>query len=204
MFFRRKNEIEQEPFVYRLFGPGVGSVVLFVFEVLQIFVIAAAIIIPVRYFLIQPFIVKGASMEASYFDGEYLVIDELTPRFREYDRGEVVVFRPPNNSGQHYIKRVIGLPGESVELKEGTITIFNDEYPNGVQLQEDYIEVYTVGHQLVDLGLEEYYLLGDNRDHSLDSRKFGAVKEGSIVGRVWFRGLPFDRIGAVATPEYNF
>lgn len=204
MFFKRKKEIEQEPLAYRLFGPGLGSVVMFIFEVVQIFVIAAAIIIPVRYFLVQPFIVKGASMEGSYFDGEYLVIDELTPRFREYERGEVVVFRPPNSSGQHYIKRVIGLPGETVEVKDGKITIYNDEYPNGVQLQEEYIDDYTVGHQLVDLGLDEYYLLGDNRDHSLDSRKFGAVKEGAIVGRVWLRGLPLDRIGAIETPEYNF
>lgn len=204
MLFRRKKEIEQDPLAYRLFGPSIGAVVLFVFEVVQIFVIAAAIIIPVRYFLVQPFIVKGASMEANYFDGEYLVIDELTPRFREYERGEVVVFRPPNAGNQHYIKRIIGLPGETVEIKDGVITIYNEEYPNGAALEEDYIDEYTVGHQRVDLGLDEYYLLGDNRDHSLDSRKFGAVKEGSITGRVWFRGLPFDRMGTMPIPEYNF
>lgn len=203
MFFKRKQEIDQEPLMYRWFGPVLGSVALFVLEVVQIFVIAAAIIIPVRYFLIQPFIVKGASMEETYFDGEYLVIDEITSRFREYERGEVVVFRPPNDSSEHYIKRIIGLPGETVEIKDGKIMIFNDEYPNGTLLQEDYINDYTDGYVRVDLGLDEYYVLGDNRDHSLDSRKFGAIKAGSIVGRVWLRGLPFDRIGTIETPTYN-
>lgn len=204
LFKRKRTETEQEPWSYRVFGSTIGAVVLFLFEVVQIFVIAAAIIIPVRYFLIQPFIVKGASMEDNYFDGEYLVIDELTPRFRPYERGEVVVFRPPNGSDTHYIKRIIGLPGESVEIKDGTITIFNDEFPNGIAIEEDYIHEYTVGHQRVDLGLDEYYLLGDNRDQSLDSRKFGAVHESAITGRVWLRGLPLDRIGAVESPDYNF
>lgn len=204
MFFHQKKEDSKTPLPITLFGNVVGSLVLAALEAVKIFVIAAAIIIPVRYFLIQPFIVKGASMESSYYDGEYLVIDELTPRFRDYERGDVVVFRPPNDAGEHYIKRVIGLPGETVELKDGIITIFNEEYPNGIQLEEEYIDDYTSGHQRIDLSFDEYYLLGDNRDHSLDSRKFGTVKESSIIGKVWFRGLPFDRIGVIGSPEYNF
>ena len=204
MIFKRKQTSEEEPVIYRMFGPTLGAFVLFILEVVQIFIIVAAIIIPVRYFLVQPFIVKGASMEESYFDGEYLVVDELTPRFRDYERGEVLVFKPPTGAGQHYIKRVIGLPGETVEVNDGKIIIYNTEYPNGVVLQEDYIDEYTVGHQRIDLGLDEYYVLGDNRDHSLDSRTFGPVKEGLIVGRVWFRGLPIDRIGVTDVPNYNF
>jgi signal peptidase I len=204
MLFKRKQNEQVEPRIHQWFGPAIGSVLLFVLEVVQIFVIAAAIIIPVRYFLVQPFIVKGASMEASFFDGEYLIIDELTYRFREIERGETVVFRPPTSDSQHYIKRVIGLPGETVEIVDGKVVIYNDEYPNGIVLQEEYIDEYTSGHQRVVLGLDEYYFLGDNRDQSLDSRRFGAVKEDFIVGRVWLRGLPFDRMGAIDNPEYNF
>lgn len=190
--------------VYRVFGATLGAVVLFLTEVVQIVIIAAAIIIPVRYFLIQPFIVKGASMEPNYYDGEYLIIDEVTYRFRDVERGEIVVFRPPNNSSQFYIKRVIGLPGETVEILNGKITISNKEYPNGVNLSEIYIEDYTSGRERITLGLDEYYLLGDNRDASLDSRRFGAVSKDELVGRVWIRGLPLDRIGTIDNPDYNF
>lgn len=204
MLFKRNTGSDREPLAYRMFGQGVGSVVLFVVEIVQIFVIAAAIIIPVRYFLIQPFIVKGASMEPNFYDSEYLIIDEVTYRFREIERGEIVVFRPPNEASQHYIKRVIGLPGETIEVKDGGIFIYNKEFPNGTMLREDYIENYTQGHQRVVLGLDEYYLLGDNRDHSLDSRKIGPIKKSAIVGRVWIRGLPFDRIGTFPIPDYNF
>ncbi len=199
MLFKRQGD----PAPIRWFGTTAGSIVLFCLEILQIFLIAAAIIIPVRYFLIQPFIVKGASMETSYYDGEYLVIDELTPRFKDFVRGEVVVFRPATVQNQHYIKRVIGLPGESIEIRDGQVTVFNDQYPNGIVLQESYISEYTAGHQKIDLGLDEYYLLGDNRDHSLDSRTLGAVKVDAIVGRVWLRGLPFERMGVIQKPEYN-
>lgn len=203
MIFRRREK-ESEPWAIRVFGATFGSVVLFVSEVLQIVIIAAAIIIPIRYFLIQPFIVKGASMEPTYSDSDYLIIDQVTYEFREIERGEVVVFRPPNGASQFYIKRVIGLPGETVEIKDGKIYIYNSEFPNGIDLEEDYIEEYTEGRDRVTLGLDEYYLLGDNRDASLDSRKFGPVKDTSIVGRVWFRGLPFDHIGTLPNPEYNF
>lgn len=199
----RRQERETEPWAIRVFGGTIGSVVLFASEVIQIVIIAAAIIIPIRYFLIQPFIVRGASMEPSYHDSDYLIIDQFTFDFREIERGEVVVFRPPNGSNQFYIKRVIGLPGETVEIKQGKIIIYNSEYPNGIELDESYIDDMTDDRDRVTLGLHEYYLLGDNRDASLDSRKFGPVAEEAIIGRVWFRGLPFDSIGASEIPEYQ-
>jgi len=177
---------------------------MFLLEVVQIVIIAAAIIIPVRFFLVQPFIVKGASMEPNFFENEYLIVDEISYRFNDANRGDVVVFRPPTGVNDHYIKRIIGLPGETVEIKDGVISVFNDEYPNGVELREDYIEDYTSGHQRVTLSLNEYFVLGDNRDESLDSRKFGAVNEDLIVGKVWIRGLPFDRIGTIDLPYYSY
>ncbi len=181
-----------------------GAVVMFVVEIAQIAIFALAIILPVRYFLIQPFIVKGASMEPNFYDSEYLIVDELTYRFRDPERGEIVVFRPPNHEDQYYIKRVIGLPGEKVEVRNGKVTIFNDDYPNGVTLDETYIDEITQGKEQMTLGQDEYFLLGDNRDASLDSRYFGAVDRDNLVGRVWVRGLPIERASTFDTPSYDF
>jgi signal peptidase I len=175
----------------------------FLLEMAQIAAIAIAIILPVRYFLVQPFIVKGASMQPSYYENEYLIIDELTYRFRDPERGETVVFHPPGNKGQYYIKRVIGLPGETVEIRDGKMIIFNDEYPNGIALEETYLIEETEGTQRVQLGQDEYFLMGDNRDASLDSRAIGPIPFKNITGRVWIRGLPLDQAGVLEMPTYN-
>lgn len=202
MLFKRKDK-DKEPFVYRVFGRTLGAVVLFFVEVVQIIVIAAAIIIPIRVFLIKPFVVKGASMEPNFYNDEYLIIDEISYRFNDVKRGEIVVFIPPNNRSQFYIKRVVGLPGEEVEIVDGSIMIYNDEFPEGLVLEESYVDEYTHGRTRVLLGADEVYLVGDNRDHSLDSRSFGPVHINNIVGRAWLRGLPIDKIGTIIVPEYN-
>lgn len=179
----------------------------FVFEVVKVVVISLAIIIPVRYFLIQPFYVKGASMEPSFYDHEYLIIDEITYRFREPERGEIVVFKYPKRPSEYYIKRVIGLPGETVEVADGNVYVYTADTNRKVQLEETYLSegADTIGGTLskVTLGTDEYYVLGDNRSHSKDSRSFGAVKDSFIVGRVLFRGWPLDRVGTFAVPEYE-
>lgn len=175
----------------------------FLLEMGQIAAIAIAIILPVRYFLVQPFIVVGASMQPSYYENEYLIIDEFTYRFRDPERGETVVFHPPGNEKLYYIKRVIGLPGETVEVRDGKIVIFNDEYLNGVILNETYLIEETDGAQRVQLGKDEYFLMGDNRDESLDSRKIGPIPFENITGRVWIRGLPLDQAGILEMPTYN-
>lgn len=196
---------DKDTFWHRKLGPTLGAVALFVLEVVQIVIISAAIIIPIRYFLIQPFYVEGASMEPNYYDHEYLIIDEITYRFREPERGEIVVFRYPQDPSQFFIKRVIGLPGETVEVSEGRVTIYNDEHPSGIVLEEDYLDVsLTFGKKRVSLNKDEYYVLGDNRDESLDSRNFGPIRASDIVGRVWVRGLPVSRIDVFDLPEYNF
>src|SRR5262249_39462486 len=149
--------------------------------------ISLVIIIPVRWLLIQPFYVQGASMEPNFFDHEYLIIDELSYRFREPQRGEVVVFHYPNDTKQFFIKRVIGLPGETVEIAEGKVKIYNTEHPNGIVIDETtYLDQdFTAASQTVTLKAGEYYVLGDNRSSSLDSRFFGAVNRKYVVGRVW-------------------
>lgn len=172
-----------------------GFTVGLVIEFVQVLAISLAIIIPVRYFLIQPFYVKGASMEPSFWDHEYLIIDELSYRFRVPERGDIVVFRYPNDPKQFFIKRVIGLPGETVEVAGGQIKIYNDKSPNGTVLDEtSYLDQeYTTMTRTVTLKADEYYVLGDNRIASLDSRLFGPIKKDVIVGRVWLRGWPPER-----------
>jgi len=199
------NKRELDTFWHRKLGPTLGAVALFILEVVQIVIISAAIIIPIRYFLIQPFYVKGASMEPSYYDHEYLIIDEITYRFNQPERGEIVVFRYPLDQSQFFIKRIIGLPGETIEISEGIVTVYNTDNPNGVVLNEEYLEdTQTLGKKRVALNADELFVLGDNRDESLDSRRFGPIRESDIVGRVWIRGLPLSRFGMFEIPEYNF
>ncbi len=159
--------------------------------------ISLAIIIPVRYFLIQPFYVKGASMESTFHDHEYLIIDEISYRFHPIVRGDVVVFRYPLDPQEYFIKRVIGLPGESVQIKDGQVIIYNEQNPGGLVLKENYLDVsaptYSNNDNKVALGADEYFVLGDNRTASKDSRAFGPVNRSFITGHVWLRGWPFNR-----------
>jgi signal peptidase I len=169
----------------------------FFFEVLKIILISLAIIVPVRYFLIQPFYVKGASMEPSFHDYEYLIIDEISYRFNEPKRGEVVVFRYPRHPQEYFIKRIIALPGEKVEVKNGLVYAYNEDNPRGFLLDEKYLpkgtQTYGLQNEEVELKADEYYVLGDNRTASKDSRSFGPVNESFIVGKVWIRGWPVDK-----------
>lgn len=174
-----------------------GAAGRFVVELAEVVIISLAIILPIRYFLIQPFYVKGASMEPTFDDHEYLIIDEISFRFREVERGEVVVFRYPNDPRQYFIKRVVGLPGETVHVQNNAVTIFNDEHPDGFVLDEsDYLDPSTTtrGERKTTLGEGEFFVLGDNRGSSLDSRTFGSLGEKFIVGRVWIRGWPLDKV----------
>lgn len=144
-------------------------------------------------------------MEPNFYDHEYLVIDELSYRFRQPVRGEIVVFRYPSDHTQFFIKRVIGLPGETVEITDGDVIIYNVDHPNGIVLQEDYLgNVQTEGKRKTTLSVGEYFVLGDNRDESLDSRFFGPIQTDEIIGRVWIRGLPLSRATLFDQVEYDF
>lgn len=173
-------------------------------EFVKVFVIAAAIILPIRLFLIQPFYVKGESMEPNFHEAEYLIIDKLTPNFAPYKRGEVVVFRYPRTERHYLIKRIIALPGEKVVIQNRTITIYNNEHPQGFALNEKTYTPRPLRNETdsVELSSHEYYVLGDNRPVSLDSERFGPVDEDQIVGRVVFRGLPIDKISTFKPPTY--
>jgi signal peptidase I len=169
-------------------------------------VISLAIILPIRYFIAQPFYVKGASMEPNFHEHEYLMVDEISYRFNEAKRGDVVVFRYPKDPQDYYIKRLIGLPGETVTVKDGNVYI-SDANGKTSKLDEYYLPSYVttiaLSDESVKLAADEYYFMGDNRNGSKDSRSFGAVKKSFIVGRVFFRGWPIDKVGLVGTGSYT-
>lgn len=172
----------------------------FLWELIKIFLLAMVIILPIRYFLVQPFFVRGASMEPNFLDGEYLVVDELSYQFREPERGEVIVFRFPGDTSQFFIKRIIGLPRETARIEDGQVIISNKEHPEGVLLNEaEYLpeDLRTGGQVTITLGDNEYFVLGDNRSASSDSRSWGPLTEEAIVGRAWLRAFPFERFGVL-------
>lgn len=186
---------------------GQGALVnigLFILELIKIGLMAGLTIWMVRYFLFKPFYVKGQSMEPNYFEKEYLIIDELTYRFREPVRGEVIVLKAPVAENNFYLKRIVGLPGERVKVEDFKVIIYNQEYPEGKVVEENYLTESTPGSISVTLGPSQYFVLGDNRDSSFDSRRFGPIEKKDIVGRTWLRGWPVTRVGILTTPKYNF
>ncbi|MFH1712936.1 MAG: signal peptidase I [Candidatus Jacksonbacteria bacterium] len=194
-------------------NPWWRNILDFVLELVKVTAICASIIILVRWFLFQPFYVKGSSMEPNFFDGEYLIIYQLPYRFpqkfgkfQEEDRGRTLIFHPPNDPKEFYIKRLIGLPGERVEITDGRVKIYNDIYPNGFILDENYLpfEIKTLSGSYNDilLGVDQIYVLGDNRGYSLDSRRLGPVPMQNVIGEPVFCGWPLDKIGLLKKPEY--
>jgi signal peptidase I len=174
----------------------------------KVFIISALVILPIRAYVAQPFFVRGESMVPNFHDGEYLVIDELSYNtgIRSPKRGDVVVFRYPKDPSQFYIKRIIGLPGERVVISGDKIVVVNKEYPKGLQLNEgQYLPITDITTGNVDsvLGKDEYFVLGDNREHSSDSRYWGAVPRNLIVGRAWLRLFPINEASAFTTPHYG-
>lgn len=167
----------------------------FVVELVKVVLISLVIILPVRYYLVQPFYVKGASMEPTFLDHEYLLIDEISYRFEKPERGAVVVFRYPRDPRQFFIKRVIGLPGETVNIKDGQVVISRSGPEEDLTLEETYLDsgTTTSGDSSVTVPVNSYFLMGDNRNASLDSRVFGPVAESYLIGRVWLRAWPLDR-----------
>ena len=183
----------------------VRGILAYLGELIKVVVISLAIILPIRYFLVQPFYVKGASMEPNFYDHEYLVIDELSYRLHNPARGEIVVFRYPKDPSQFFIKRIIGLPGETVIVNNAEIKIVNEKNSEGVDMVEPYIEKgnFSFNSGTTKLGADEYFVMGDNRRSSLDSRIFGALPRQMIIGRVWLRGWPLERVARFVAPEYG-
>ncbi|MFH1424042.1 MAG: signal peptidase I [Candidatus Nealsonbacteria bacterium] len=177
---------------------------LYIWEVLKIVIVALLIVVPIRYFVFQPFFVRGQSMEPNFYNGDYLIVDELTYQFRAPERGEVVVFKYPNDTTQRYIKRIVGLPGETIAVNSGKVFIYQDSSP--VALDElTYLPqtTRTQGDIKITLGKEDYFVLGDNRALSADSRAWGTLPERDLIGRVFFRAWPISALAKVELPAYS-
>lgn len=175
----------------------------FIWEIAKIVIIAMLIVVPIRYFVFQPFFVRGQSMEPNFHNGDYLIVDELSYQFRAPQRGEVIVFKYPNNPTQRYIKRIVGLPGETVVIQDNQILIYQD---GASQLLDEssYLAEFlqTPGDVEFFLDENEYFVLGDNRSLSSDSRRWGALSEEGIVGRVFLRAWPFAALAKIEIPTY--
>lgn len=164
-------------------------------DILRFAGLALLIVLPIRWYVAQPFIVSGASMEETFHNNDYLIVDQVSYRFEEPKRGDVIIFRYPRDHSEYFIKRVIGLPGETIAIKGQSVTIWNDENEQGLILSEPYA---LMGEKENDvrrtLGPDEYFVLGDNRDHSSDSRVWGVLRKDEIVGRAVLRLFPPTKI----------
>jgi signal peptidase I len=173
-------------------------------EWVQVIVIALVVALPIRFFIAEPFIVNGASMDPTFSTGQFLIVDRVTYRFENPNRGDVIVFEYPNNPSTYYIKRIIGLPGETVSIKNGKVTITNTEHPAGFELTEPYIATSHISADTSKkvLSPTEYFVMGDNRAQSSDSRIWGPLEKHFIVGRPIVRLLPINNI-SILPGEYT-
>ncbi|MBP6924033.1 MAG: signal peptidase I [Candidatus Pacebacteria bacterium] len=160
-------------------------------EIIRFSIIALLIVIPIRMFVAQPFIVSGASMETTFHSGEYLIVDQVSYHLHGPARGDVIIFRYPRDPSKFFIKRVIGVPGDTILIKDGIVTISNEANPEGFTLEEPYAETMPPAAKMTEtLGDREYFVMGDNRDESSDSRVWGVLQEERIIGRAWIRLFP--------------
>jgi signal peptidase I len=191
--------MEEKTEILRIFK----SFLRFIYEFIKTIAFILLVFFLLRYFLIQPFIVDGNSMEPNFHDKEYLLVDKISYKFKEPKRGDTVIFQPPNIS-VFFIKRIIGLPGEKVVIENGKVFIYNKQNPSGVLLSEPYLSPNgkTEGDTFTILQEGQYYLLGDNRENSSDSRDFGPLPKQKIVGRVFITVFPISEFGLVNRINY--
>jgi signal peptidase I len=165
-------------------------------EIIQFSIIAMIIVVPIRMFVAQPFIVSGDSMVDTFESGQYLIVDQVSYHFGDPTRGEVVIFRYPKDPSKFFIKRIIGVPGDTVKIEDAQVTIINEEHPDGVLLDEWYVDAMEPAPVFEEtLGEREYFVMGDNRNQSSDSRSWGVLSEERIVGRAFLRLFPPHTIG---------
>ncbi|MEK7575304.1 MAG: signal peptidase I [Patescibacteria group bacterium] len=164
-------------------------------DIIRFALITAAIVLPIRFFIVQPFMVSGPSMEPTFNNNDYLLVDEISYRFEKPKRGEVVIFRRADEK-KYLIKRIIGLPGETVELSLNTVTIKNAEHPDGFVIDQTFLtNTQSESPKTIILKGTQYFVLGDNRPVSFDSRGWGPLESKEIVGRPFVRLFPFTALG---------
>lgn len=164
-------------------------------EIFTLVILAVLIVVPIRVFIAQPFVVEGLSMFPTFDDKDYLVVDELSYRFETPERGDVIIFRYPGNPSVFYIKRVIGLPGEKIAIDHGVVTVIKTDGSRET-LDEPYVVAEDATYTLnTALGADQFFVMGDNRPKSSDSRVWGALPKEDIIGRAFVRVYPFTDAG---------
>jgi signal peptidase I len=165
-------------------------------DIVRFSVIALLLIIPIRMYVAQPFIVSGASMEQTFQNGEYLIVDQLTYHFTTPQRGDVVIFRYPRDPSKFFIKRVIAIPGDTITISNNIVTITTNDNQEGFVINEPYIASQNWGGDMrISLEEKEYFVMGDNRNFSSDSRAWGVLHERHIIGRAFLRLFPPQSFG---------
>ena len=203
--------------------PAIRGILYHVFDVVLNIVIIVAIVAIIRTFIVSPYQIEGSSMMETLSDREYIVINKFRYLFDTPKRGDIVVFRPPTDTSRYYVKRVIGLPGETIVIRDGYVYV-RDKAHGDRKIDEPYLSASNAGstfrfpvqngdttEEVFVVPNDEYFLLGDNRLGSLDSRSFGHVDtthsayvpESNIKGSVWFVALPLTKIHAFSAPTYN-
>ncbi len=166
-----------------------------VWEFIRYALLALLIVIPFRIFIAQPYVVSGSSMDPTFKNADYLIVDQLSLRFKKPKRDSVVIIRYPRNPSKFFIKRLIGFPEETIKIKNGLVWIYNKENKNGFELNEPYVFYKKNEDFSAKLGPDEYFVMGDNRAASYDSRMWGSVPRKYIIGRPIIRLLPLNKIG---------
>lgn len=164
-------------------------------ELVRFTLLALVIVVPIRVFIAEPFVVSGSSMVPTFEDSDYLIVDKLSYRLNDPEREDVVIFRYPNDQKKFFIKRIIGLPKETVDIKGSIVTITNGEHKNGLALDEPYVKNISNNTTHLELKAGEYFVMGDNRSGSSDSRYWGPVSRNLLVGKAFLRLLPIGEIG---------
>jgi signal peptidase I len=160
-------------------------------EIVRFSILALLIVVPVRMFVAQPFLVSGASMEETFHNGDYLIVDRVSYTIHDPERGDVIIFRYPKDPSKFFIKRIIAIPGDTINIEGSKVTIKNTEFPNGFVIDEPYIKSMKSGINISEtLGEREYFVMGDNRDESSDSRVWGVLQEERIIGKAFLRLFP--------------
>jgi signal peptidase I len=169
-------------------------------ELVKFALVALVIVVPIRLFVAEPFVVSGSSMFPTFKDKDYLIVDKLSYELGTPERDDVVIFKYPNDTTKYFIKRIIGLPDETVDIKGNTITITNAAHPNGFTLDQPFVkELMPDNTQTIHTVLKdnEYFVMGDNRPASSDSRYWGTVNRNLLTGRAFLRLLPLNGISAM-------
>lgn len=163
-------------------------------EFVRYAVIAILIVVPFRIFVAQPYIVSGSSMDPTFKDADYLIVDQLSKRFEEPARESVVIIKYPKDPSKYFIKRLIGFPNEKVVISDGEVTVYNDSNPEGIKISNSYVVYKKIEDFSTELGDDEYFVMGDNRAGSSDSRIWGTLPKKYIIGKPVLRLLPIDKI----------